>query len=332
MKRLLAIAILALTFYHSTFSQNADTVEIHVGDSSKVTFRIQNKKDLETLKKYDFQAVVHDLVSKLEQRDSSSLKKPASDYLTSNTSVATTDTAPEEENWEENTYRSKRDRRRDRYHYRRRTYHSINFDLGTNNYLSDGKFPDENNNLYSVKPWGSWYVGINSIQRSRVAGKFFVEWGGGVSWYNFKFQNPGVLMSKDNNSVLFTEDPRDVDFKKSKLTACYLNLSLVPVIDFGGNRRKSMMFDSDHSESVRFGAGPYIGYRIGSYTKQVYKEEGDKQKDRNHDSFYLDNIRYGVRFQFGFSDVDLFFNYDLNELFVANKGPKLNAFSFGITL
>ncbi len=331
MKRLITIAILILTIWNYAQSQGADTVVINIGDSSKVTFEIKNKKDLETLKKYDFQAVVNDLISKLEQRDSSSLTKPASDYLAQNSaSVATTDTTPTEENWEENTNKKRRDR--DRYHYRRRTYHSINFDLGTNNYLSDGKFPDEDNNLYSVKPWGSWYVGINSIQRTRVAGKFFVEWGGGVSWYNFKFQNTSVLMSKDDNSVLFAEDPREVDFKKSKLTACYLNLSLVPVIDFGGNRRKSMMFDSDHSESVRFGAGPYIGYRIGSYTKQVYKEDGDKQKDRNHDSFYLDNIRYGVRFQFGFSDVDFFFNYDLNELFVADKGPKLNAFSFGITL
>jgi len=333
MKRLITILLLTLITWNYAHSQNADTVVINIGDASKATFVIKDRKDLETLKKYDFQAVVNDLISKLEQRDSTALKKPADDYLkpvTTEPEVATT-TQPAEENWD-NDNDSHRKRDRNEYRFRKRTYHSINFDLGTNNYLSDGKFPDEDNNLYSVKPWGSWYVGINSIQRTRIARTFFVEWGGGVSWYNFKFQNTSALMTKDNTSVLFSEDQRDVDFKKSKLTACYLNLSLVPVIDFGGNRRKSMIFDNDHSESVRFGVGPYVGYRIDSYTKQVYKENGDKQKDRNHDSFYLDNIRYGVRFQFGFSDMDLFFNYDLNELFVADKGPKLNAFSFGITL
>lgn len=91
------------------------------------------------------------------------------------------------------------------------------------------------------------------------------------------------------------------------------------MIDFGANRRKGMFFDGRHSESVRFGAGPYAGYLINSYSKQVYKENGDKEKDRNHDNFYLNNIRYGVRFQFGFRDVDLFFNYDLNELLWRTK-------------
>jgi hypothetical protein len=183
-----------------------------------------------------------------------------------------------------------------------------------------------------VKPWGSWYVGVASTQRTRIARTFFLEWAGGVSWYNFKFQNLQTQMTKDDNGVNFLQDARDLDFKKSKLTACYLNLSLVPMLDFGNNRRKAMFFDGRHSESIRFGAGPYVGYRIDSYTKQVFKEEGDKHKERNHDSFYLNNIRYGVRFQFGFNDVDLFFNYDMNELFTADKGPKLNAFSFGITL
>lgn len=335
MKQLTTIAILFITLfnYHYAQGQSADTVVIKVGEASKVTFEIGDKKDLETLKRYDFQAVVNDLVSKLQQRDTTRLAKTAEEYLNTNNTIAETTltetTSSEgEENWDQPTH--KRERRE--YHDRKRTYHSINFDLGTNNYLADGKFPDEDNNLYSVKPWGSWYVGINSIQRTRVAQKFFLEWGGGISWYNFKFQNRSTVMSKDDNTVLFAEDIRDLNFKKSKLTACYLNLSFVPVIDFGGHRRKSMMFDSRHAESVRFGVGPYLGYRIDSYSKQVYEQDGDKEKERNHDNFYLDNIRYGLRFQFGFSDMDLFFNYDLNELFVANKGPKLNAFSFGITL
>ncbi|MBA4054703.1 MAG: hypothetical protein C0490_08335, partial [Marivirga sp.] len=73
----------------------------------------------------------------------------------------------------------------------------------------------------------------------------------------------------------------------------------------------------------------YVGYRIASHSKIVYKEDG-KEKDKEHDSFYLNNFRYGVRLQVGYRATDLFFNYDLNELFASGKGPNLNAFSFGV--
>lgn len=318
---------LILSTFLTAHAQATDTVVINVGDSSKVMFQIKNQKDLQTLKQYDIQAVVNDMIAKLEQRDTTTVEKPAQAYVKSTESTSTESTAAGE-----NGDSRRKERDREYKYHGHRTYHSMNFDLGTNNYLMDGKFPDENNDPYAVKPWGSWYVGVNSIQRTRLARTFYLEWGGGVSWYNFKFQNTQTVMTKNDNNVSFLQDQRDLDFKKSKLTACYLNLSLVPVLDFGRNRRKAMFFDSHHSESVRLGVGPYVGYRIDSYTKQVYSEDGEKHKDRNHDSYYLDNIRYGLRFQFGFKDVDLFFNYDMNKLFVADKGPQLNAFSFGITL
>ncbi len=316
----------------------ADTVVINVGEASKITVTIHDKKDLETLKKYDFQVLMNDLIRKLEQKDTVASPKPASDYLKK-------DEPSIEKEVEENVERSEwskerererdrergRDRDRDRDSNRRRTYNSVNFDIGTNNYVSDGKFPDQDNSLYTVKPWGSWYVGINSVQRTRLTNRLFLEWGMGVSWYNFKFENQQTLMSKDASTVLFDLDTRPLDFKKSKLTATYINASLVPMIDFGSNRRKPSFFDSSNSDSFRIGAGPYIGYRIDSYAKQVFDDNGDERKPRNHDNFYLNNLRYGWRVQMGFDDVDLFFNYDMNELFSENKGPKLNAFSFGVT-
>jgi hypothetical protein len=327
MKKITIVSAFIFSSSILSHAQGADTVIINIGDSSKVTFEIKNQKDLQTLKKYDLQAVVNDMIIKLEKRDTTMLDKSSQAYVKETTDAPVANITGTEENW--NTSWKERDRKS---YQRHRTYQSLNFDVGTNNYLANGKFPDENNDPYAIKPWGSWYIGVNSIQRTRLARTFFLEWGGGVSWYNFKFQDKQTAISKDDNMVTFLQDQRDVDFKKSKLTACYLNLSLVPVLDFGANRRKAMFFDGHHSESVRFGIGPYVGYRIDSYTKQVFKEDGDKHKERNHDSFYLDNIRYGLRFQFGFRDVDIFFNYDMNELFVDNKGPKLNAFSFGITL
>jgi len=306
----------------------ADTVVIKVGEGSKIIVAVQ-KEDLETMKQYDFQKLMTDLIVKLEQKDTASQQSPSAEYLKEPvkeevvTVEENTNEGSVDEDWKNN-------HKPDKWHHRR-TYHSINFDLGMNNYLSDGKFPDETNSLYTVKPWGSWYVGINSNLRTRVSNKFFLEWGLGVNWYNFKFQNEQTMISKDDNSVIFSINPLDVDFTKSKLTATYIQAQVVPMIDFGGNRRKPSFFDGGDSDSFRFGAGPYVGYRIDSYSKQVYKEDGDKIKPKDHDNFYLNNLRYGLRFQIGFEELDLFFNYDLNELFIENKGPKLNAFSFGVT-
>ena len=149
--------------------------------------------------------------------------------------------------------------------------------------------------------------------------------------YNFKFQNDAVAVSKTPSNVAFAVDMRDLDFKKSKLSAVYLNASFVPVLDFGGNRRKPIFFDGRRSESFRIGVGPYAAYLIGSYSRVVFKEDGEKEVEKNRDSFYLNNFRYGLRLQLGFKDTDLFFNYDLSGLFVTDKGPKLNAFSFGFS-
>jgi hypothetical protein len=166
------------------------------------------------------------------------------------------------------------------------------------------------------------------VQRAKLAKKFFLEWGLGVNWYNFKFQEDNIRMSKDETGVIFTRDTRDLDFTKSKLTASYVMMSLVPVLDFNDNHRKARIWDGD-KESFRIGIGPYAAYRIGSHSKLVY-EEDDKEKEKDHDSFYLNNFRYGIRFQMGYRSTDIFFNYDLNELFISGKGPELNAISFGV--
>ena len=338
-KLLSALMTMTIAIESHSFAQGKpdDTVVIRVGDASKVIVSIHDRKDLETLRHYDFQSLMNDLITKLENKDTVQLTKPSSSYLKDtpnevSVSPAQTQSFPDtvKENWHRKKGR----------HWNKRTYNSFNVDFGTNNYLANGKFPDQSNEPYTVRPWGSWYVALNSIQRTHVGGKFFLEWGMGVSWYNFKFQNAQTMISKTDQSVEFNVDNRNFDFIKSKLTAAYLNASLVPVIDFGGGGRKTAIFDGsrvdfssrgNHSSSFRIGLGPYVGYRIGSYTKQTYEDNGKFRREHNSDNFYLNNIRYGLRFQFGFSDVDFFVNYDLNNLFVDNKGPKLNAFSFGVT-
>ncbi|HEX8061254.1 MAG TPA: hypothetical protein VF473_09985 [Cyclobacteriaceae bacterium] len=341
MKKIYSLIVITLVAITSTQAQKTDSVIINVGTKSKVIFAIGDKADLQTLKQYNFEAVVDDLVLKLEQQDSSNLDKPADTYLKTE-EPQTTPQADEatitrdyrerdrDDDWNDRQSKFNEKNRKEVRYYGRRTHHSFNFDVGINNFLTPSNgLPDYTS--YSVRPWGSWYVGINSIERTRIARKFFMEWGFGISWYNFKFENDKLRMSKDANNVIFSDDQRDLDFIKSKLTATYLNASLVPVIDFGGSSHKQMLFNGHRGDSFRIGLGPYAGYRIDSYTKLVFKENGDRHRERDHDNYYLNNLRYGLRLQFGFGATDFFINYDLNEVFATNRGPKLHAFSFGLT-
>jgi hypothetical protein len=302
-----------------------DTVIVSLAKTSKVVFTIQDRSDLEILKHYNFQELFSDIITRLEEADT----------LTSDTSH--TEPVAKEEDWspsergadEDDDDDEEWDRSMHRHRGIGRTWQSTNVDLGTNNYLADGQFPDDAN-LYTVRPWGSWYVGLTSIQRTRVGRNFFFEWGLGVSWYNFKFQEDNIVPVKADNDIQFTADARDLEFIKSKLSATYINVSFVPLLDFGDHGRKPRVWDGYGSE-FRMGIGPYAGYRIGSKSKLVYNDEdGDREREKNRDSFYLNNLRYGARLQVGFRSTDFFFNYDFNELFAKDKGPKLNAISFGV--
>lgn len=311
-------------------SKKTDSLILNVGES-KIIFLIRDHEDIRTMQDYDLNEILDQLGYKLTG-DSTLIKdnKP----VEAGTTIVQNMPEKQEAKNPEGHYEEKPKKEKK---YPRGTKHSIDLYLGTNNYVTDGKFPDETDELYTVKPWGSWYVGINSIYKTRISGPLYVEWGGGVSWYNFKFDNTLVRVVDTPDEVIFTEiipEP-EIDYKKSKLTISYVNASFVPMIEIGKQHRTNKPFwrdwltDND-KRGFRIGAGGYVGYRIASYTKTVEEIDDDKEKNRDKDSFHLENLRYGVRLRMGFKGTDVFFNYDLNELFNEGSGPQLNAFSFGV--
>jgi hypothetical protein len=356
MKKFFSV-VAAVLIIATTHAQQKDTVIINLAKTSKIIFTVEDPKDLDILKHYDFQLLFEDILKGLEE------KKKSISQNNDSTEVATTEELPSDEDTvnEEGEEDIKRDREdeenherendvyhRDDGHYEdeennddndhdsngdkrgrwHRTWQAFNFDLGTNNYLMDKKFPADNQ-AYAVRPWGSWYLGLASVQRSRITKKFFLEWGMGLSWYTFKFQDDNTIITIHDDGVNFSLDERDLDFKKSKLSISYIQASLIPVLDFGDHGRKPRFWDGYNDNAFRIGFGPYIGYRISSHSKIVYNDDG-RERDKDRDGFYLNNFRYGARLQLGYRSTDLFFNYDLNELFQENRGPKLNAFSFGV--
>ena len=332
--------LFALTSIVGFAQEKSDTLVINVG-KSKLVFIINDPKDLNEFEKYDLNEVLQNLKLKLGA-DSTLVAESDSSKQVSDTTVVVTNRYDDDESYT-SRYRNtnvviKNNSTAKVNVKKKKSRHLINFDLGMNNYVKDGKFPNESDEQHSVRPWGSWYVGINSIHRSKVSERLNIEWGPGISWYNFKFEDDRTRIGEVEGVTTFISDPDDSrDYKKSKLTASFLTLTAVPVFQFGNTDNTTRIVRSNTWSSIeinksergfRIGLGGYAGIRLGSHTK--VKVDGKRDKDR--DDFNLNMIRYGLRLQMGYKGTDIFFNYDLNELFSNNKGPKLNAFSFGIIL
>jgi hypothetical protein len=334
-KIILLTCFISLTAVHMAQSQKTDTVVIELAHSSKVVFTIGDKKDLQQLRRYDFQGLFNDILDNLEDNDTLHTLHalPSEDADVDEEDVDTTEInnaedSEDEEN-EDNADNEDDDNNGDCGSCNSGTYASVNFDFGINNFLENGRFPDDHDAQYAVHPWGSWYVGANTILHTDIGRHVFFEFGLGVSWYNFKFQDDNTLITKGENGVEFSKDPRPLEFNVSKLTATYLNASFIPMYATGRHHHHSRWNYSDH-DSFRIGIGPYAGYRLESHSKQGYTIDNDKKADKERDNFYLNNLRYGVRLQMGLQSLDFFAAYDLNSFFVDGKGPQLNAFTIGL--
>ena len=225
----------------------------------------------------------------------------------------------------------------------RGTLHDFNIEMGLNNWLDKGgSLNGLAEDRYSVKPWGSWYFGLASVNKTHLKNSLFLEWGAGLSWYNWKLEAPSYQITKATTQVKFAQpvNIREIDPIKSKLVASYLNVSLVPLFDFAQGTRKVIVneagsFKWNRSKKIgfRIGVGGYLGYRMYGRSKYVYKEDNKlRNKEKDNGNFYLSNVRYGLRGRVGWRGMDLFVNYDLNQVFTSGNGPELNAFSFGIIL
>jgi hypothetical protein len=258
-------------------------------------------------------------------------------YLKDTSVVVSTSSSSSDANRYSYSSESAYDKKQRKFGYRKRTRTIYAIDVGMNNYINeDGTFPDETSALYAVRPWGSWYVGLVFLFKTNVTGAFNLEWGGGIDWYTFKYQNDRTRMEKDDFGVNFYEDPTvNISPIKSKLSITYLNLRLIPMLDFTRSDEwgRDRLWNDNIGGGFRIGIGPYIAYRIDSWSKYTYRESNNKNKVHDKDNFYLNNIRYGARFQIGFRGIDLFATYDLNSLYSDQKNtPDVNAFAFGFTL
>ncbi|GAB3814513.1 outer membrane beta-barrel protein [Pontibacter rugosus] len=189
----------------------------------------------------------------------------------------------------------------------------FDMDLGFNAFTETAELPD-------LKPWGSRYVSLNWRLNSQIGGRkspFHIVSGLEFAFNNYMFED-NIVVQEVDGVTQFTEMP-DMNFEKSKLTHSSVNVPLMAMLQFKRENGK---------DGFTLGAGPFVGYRLGSHTKLKYN--GDKDKDR--DNFNLSDFMYGAEGVIGYGSLNLFAKYNMNDLFEENKGPQTNVASFGFRL
>ncbi|WP_109830811.1 hypothetical protein [Reichenbachiella versicolor] len=319
-----------------------DTILLEFGDKGKVMLIADDPKDFETMVKYDLNKMVSEISESVQEEDSTTQVVKIEDdegreYLRDSTASEYKVREDSKKWWEKLEDLDDEDEEEEKTNWNiKKSRSTMELEWGLANWLEDGDFPDAFDSNYSLRTWGSTYFAVKANTKTQVAGPFVLDYGVGMSWYQFKLENSEYQFIKGDESIELLERT-DINPIKSKLGITHINASFIPMIDFNygkdkpGNRGYEFL-DREKRKHFRIGVGGYVGYRIGSRSKFIYQLDGDKQKDKSKGNFYLSNLRYGVKALIGISFIDMFVQYDLNNVFVKDRGPQLQAVSFGIVL
>ncbi|MBK7488806.1 MAG: outer membrane beta-barrel protein [Bacteroidales bacterium] len=143
----------------------------------------------------------------------------------------------------------------------------------------------------------------------------------GISFNNYRFEGNNSITVDEGGiiSPLFPADP--VRYDKSKLATIY---GILPVV-------LEVQIPVSRGSSINLGAGVIGAVKLGSYTKVVHYNNG-KQKEKNHEDFNLNMLRYGVTVRAGYEMVQVYGTCYLSPMFEKGKGPELYPFEVGIAV
>ncbi len=204
--------------------------------------------------------------------------------------------------------------------------HWAGIDLGLNNYVNkDHSVSLKGNDAFmSINSDRSLSVSINFFQHSigLIGNNFGLVTGLGVEFNNYFFDHNNNI-TKDSMDVIVSKPYDPVHLDKSKLEATYLVVPLIFEVQFPGHVSRSKRF--------RLSAGVIGSLKLESHTKVEYKDSNRKQKNKDHDDFNMNFLRYGFTVRAGLNKINLFANYYPVSLFEKDKGPELYPFSVGLS-
>ena len=305
-----------------------DTVTIKIGNS-KMVFVIYNEDDLKSIESYDMNEVVKQFRPLLDSSDKNNEEilighedlKPNNPLEGSYIEIQTG-----------NGIRVADEKRKES-----RSSNSFHIDFGLNNWTEKNK--QIGSQPYKLDNWGSRYVALSSINKIRIGknkGPANFQFGAELAWNNLMFQDDITIRKIDGQTqwIDYLDPTISDEFKitkglparKGKMTVATIGIPLLFGLDLG------------QKDDVQLAVGGYINYRLASYTKTVYFDDGDKKRAKNYSDYNLNNWRYGLMATFNYKGLSLFGKYDVSPLF--NNNPTLNGvetgdfnvYTFGIRL
>ena len=202
--------------------------------------------------------------------------------------------------------------------------HYQGFDIGFNDFVNkDYSFTRSGEDQFmDLNISRSETFGLNVLQYSFGLGtnQLGVVTGLGFQFSDYFFSGDNSI--RDSVGYILPFDYTDVDLIKSKLSTTYLQIPLLLEVQFPNKKR---------SKRVHIAAGVVGDLKLGSHTKVVYREDGNRQKDKEKGDFALRPLRYGLTMRTGYKALNLFATYYPQSFFEKGKGPELYPFTIGFT-
>lgn len=163
---------------------------------------------------------------------------------------------------------------------------------------------------------------INLVPRNN----FGLVWGVGFEYQRLRFEDNDRSITCENHQIIpvdLHEKLNSTNIKRSSFKNLYLTIPLMLELQLPAA--------SHHRFYVS--GGVMGGLRMHSKTKVIYKDtEGDRHKKKEKGNFNMVPFKADVIGRIGFNCLTIWGSYTLTNMFKADKGPELHAYTIGLGL
>jgi hypothetical protein len=173
-----------------------------------------------------------------------------------------------------------------------------------------------------LRTGGSRYVNLGFNFKQRLGARrspLYLMVGPELAFNNYMLEGNQKWVNQNGLTSVVPESSSR-QYQKTKLATSTLTVPLMLQLNTHG-----------HSH-FHLGAGGFVGYRLASWTKLKYFEEGTTYKDKDSGSYNLNDWQYGLQGIIGFKSLTFFAKYNLNPLFRDGQGLQAQTLSFGLRL